>query len=85
MSMAVRSFHSCVPCFYRGAWIAVASSVRSRNDPDSSDGSDVVAGLSAKEEKTYRCYFHMFCTRFVEFHRTVVDLKENGQVPISLT
>lgn len=35
----------------RGAWIAVASSIRSRNDPDSSNGSDVVAGLSVKEEK----------------------------------
>lgn len=39
----------------RGAWIAVASSVRSRNDPDSSNGSDVVAGLSAKEEKNKKC------------------------------
>lgn len=44
----------------RWAWIAVASTTRSRNDPDSSNGSDVVAGLSAKEEKTYGRYFHVF-------------------------
>lgn len=46
----------------RWAWIAVASATRSRNDPDSSNGSDVVAGLSVKEEKTYdtllpTCYY----------------------------
>lgn len=39
----------------RGAWIAVASSIRSRNDPDSSNGSDVVAGLSVKEEREKKC------------------------------
>lgn len=45
----------------RGAWIAVASSIRSRNDPDSSNGSDVVAGLSVKEEKREMRLFVPHC------------------------
>ena len=56
------------------AWIVVASTTRSRNDPDSSNGSDVVAGLSAKEEKTYGRYFHvLLSSRFVRIGRAIVN------------